>query len=134
MQSVWSRPRIPRLLVILAMIAAPACAAGGADGEEGVPAPAPRVFIEVENHNWADIVVYAVQNGMRTRLGMVTSMSRERFPVPVGLFATTGNVQLLADPIGGATPFLFPPVMVQQGQRVELRLENHLPLSSVSVW
>ncbi|HEX7089650.1 MAG TPA: hypothetical protein VF192_05910 [Longimicrobiales bacterium] len=134
MQSVRSRPRIPRLLVILAMIAAPACAAGGAGGEEGVPAPAPRVFIEVENHNWADIVVYAVRNGMRTRLGMVTSMNRERFPVPAGLLASSGDVQLLADPIGGATPYLFPPVMVQQGQRVELRLENHLPLSSVSVW
>jgi hypothetical protein len=132
MQSNWSRPRIPRLLVLLAMIAAPACAVGGAGAEEGVPTPS--AIIEVQNNNWADIVVYAVRNGMRMRLGMVTSMSRERFSLPASVFASSGDVQLLADPIGGATPYLFPPVMVHQGQRVEVRLENHLPLSSVSVW
>jgi hypothetical protein len=114
------------------MIAAPACVAGGAGGEESVPAPS--AIIEVQNNNWADIVVYAVRNGMRMRLGMVTSMGRERFPLPASVFASSGDVQLLADPIGGATPYLFPPVTVHQGQRVELRLENHLPLSSLSVW
>jgi hypothetical protein len=132
MQAIRSRPRIPRLLVFLAMIAAPACAASGPGVEDGMPAPV--TLIEVQNNNWADIVVYAVRNGMRTRLGMVTSMTRERFALPASVFASTGDVQLLADPIGGGRPYLFPPVTVQQGQRVELRLENHLPLSSLSVW
>jgi len=135
MKSVWSRHGIRGLLIVLAAFAAPACAGGGLGvGEEGVPAPARQVYVEVENYNWADVVVYAVRQGTRMRLGMVTSMGRERFALPAGVLAAGADLHLIADPIGGDAPYVFPPVMVQRGQRVELRLENNLRLSSVAVW
>jgi len=135
MKSVWSRQGIRALLIVLAACAAPACAGAGLGvAEDGVPEVARQVVVEVENYNWADIVVYAVRGGHRTRLGMVTSMGRERFVLPSAVITATTNVQLIADPIGGGAPYVFPPVIVERGQRVELRLENNLGLSSVSVW
>lgn len=135
MKSVWSRPGVRPLLVVIVVTAACACAPGGLGGvEDGVPAPPRQVYVEVENNNWADVVVYGVRNGVRTRLGTVTSMGRERFVLPAGLLGGGADLRLLADPIGGATPYLFPPVLVQRGQRIELRLENNLRMSSVAVW
>ncbi len=135
MKSVWSRQGVRGLLIVLAACAAPACAGAGLGAaEDGVPAPPRQVFVDVENYNWADIVVYAVRNGARTRLGMVTSMGRERFALPSSVVMASPSLQLVADPIGGGAPYVFPAVTVQRGQRVEVRLENNLGLSSVSVW
>lgn len=135
MKSVWSRPGVRGLLIVLAALVAPACAGGAVGGaEDGVPAASRQAFVEVQNNNWADIVVYAVRYGVRTRLGMVTSMGRERFALPPGLIGGGADLQLVADPIGGEAPYAFPPVMVEGGQRVEVRVENNLRLSSVAVW
>jgi len=134
MESVWSRQGIQGLLIVLAACVVAACAGAGLDLEkDGLPAAAREVVVEVENSNWADIVVYAVRNGSRTRLGMVPSMGRERFVLPSSVITAASNVQLVVDPIGGR-PYVFPPVIVERGQRVELRLENNLNLSSISVW
>jgi len=136
MKSVWSRQGIRGLLIVLAACCvAPACAGAGLGVvEDGVPEVARQVVVEVENYNWADIVVYAVRGGHRIRLGMVTSMGSERFVLPSAVVTASTNVQLIADPIGGGAPYVFPPVIVERGQRVELRLENYLGLSSISVW
>jgi len=134
MESVWSRQGFRGLLIVLAACLVPACAGAGLGvGEDGLPAAERQAVVEVENYNWSDVVIYAVRNGTRIRLGMVRSMGRERFVLPSAVVTASSNVQLVADPIGGS-PYVFPPVIVEGGNRVELRLENNLNLSSIAVW
>ena len=89
--------------------------------------------IEVTNYNWADMTVYAVRNGTRVRLGSVMSMSTEQFQLPRGMVGTT-DMRIMADPVGSRHAYHTRPVLVVPGQTLQLRLENNIELSSVSVW
>ena len=90
--------------------------------------------IRVQNQNWSDVVVYAVRSGRKHRLGMVTSMSSARFRLPRGLALGAGDLRLVADPIGSNRSFTSEPIHLGTGQEVALSLQNHLPMSTVSVW
>lgn len=65
---------------------------------------------------------------------MVTSMTTERFDLPVALMSGSGTLFFVADPIGSEQTYRSPVVMVGRGQRVEFMLENNLALSSLTVW
>lgn len=88
----------------------------------------------VTNNNWSDMTVYASRNGTVIRLGMVTSMSSERFALPSHLVVGSGNLQLIADPIGSTNKYRTQPLLVSPGQRVEFVLQNNLALSTLAVW
>jgi hypothetical protein len=80
------------------------------------------------------MVVYAQRNGVKVRLGTVTSMTSASFELPVPLLSGNGELYFVADPIGSDRAYRSPVVMVGRGQRVEFMLENNLALSSLSVW
>jgi hypothetical protein len=127
-----------------AVIFATACAAatGGtapgvtswAANERPIAVEDTRTTVQVRNNNWSDMVVYAVRHSTRTRLGMVTSMGTERFTVPSGVNLTGGTLSLVASPIGSSARFSTGAIPINPGQTVELTLQNHLPISSWSVW
>lgn len=101
------------------------------------PGPAPRrvnTTVAVENNNWSAMTVYVLRGSSRVRLGMVTSMSSAVFKIPASLLNTGADVRLVADPIGSSQVFVSPNVQVREGERIELSLQNHLAVSSVSVW
>lgn len=104
--------------------------AGMERGVAGQPAPTGGVTLSVENHNWSDVVVYAVRSGMRYRLGTVTSMQRAELAVPPALTVADGDLRLLLDPIGSRNVFVTDPILVAPGDQVLFSVENHLPLSS----
>lgn len=110
-----------------------ACAAGTIPAHGLAPAGT-ETTVEVTNHNWADMVVYAVRGGTRYRLGMVTSMSTARFEIPGMVVNGSGGVSLAADPVGSTDVFVTQPMQVVPGQRVEFNIENHIATSSYSVW
>src|SRR5688500_15818689 len=56
--------------------------------------------VQVTNHNWMDMTVYALRDGSRVRIGSVTSGTTERFSLPRGFDLRTGALRLEADPIG----------------------------------
>lgn len=89
--------------------------------------------IQVENHSWLDMHVYAVRDGTRRSLGVVTGLSHDTLKVPASALTPAGDVQILADPIGGSGAYLSPRVVVAPGDVVRLILENHLALSTTSV-
>ena len=89
--------------------------------------------IEVTNNNWSDMV-RTQRNGVKVRLGTVTSMTTESFRLPVPLLSGSGELFFIADPIGSDRAYRSPVVMVGRGQRVEFMLENNLALSSLTVW
>jgi hypothetical protein len=109
-----------------------AAAGGSATGSSSRLTAEPT--IRVQNQNWSDVVVYAVRSGRRHRLGMVTSMSSARFRLPRGLAMGTGELQLVADAIGSSRGFTSGPIHVSNGQEIALNVQNHLPMSTVSVW
>lgn len=116
-------------------LSAGACApAGNAFSEDG---PSPRrqsATVRVTNNNWANMTVYAVRGTSRFRLGMVTSMRTEVFRIPRAVTGGASGLRLLADPIGSSQTYLTPTVYVREGERVDFDIQNHLAISSVSVW
>jgi hypothetical protein len=129
---------MPTLRTIAAstLLVALSAACSPAHRERSGPAPqrAEHVAVKVTNNNWADMVVYAVRSGIRHRLGTVTSMQTQLLRVPRNIVSPTGDLQLLADPIGSPEPYVSPRLMTAPGQRVEFVIQNHLAISSVSVW
>jgi hypothetical protein len=105
-----------------------------ANGPRPERAEQPRTEVRVENNSWSDVNVYAVEGGMRMRLGTVTSMHRERLLVPMsgGLF--TRNVRLIAVPIGNTETFVSPELQVSRGQALAFTIQNRLAISSVAVY
>jgi hypothetical protein len=97
--------------------------------EESAPEP---ITLHVTNHNWSDVVIYALPSGSRVRLGSVVTGQEAEFVLPVN-YAPNGVVSLLVDPIGSRETFRTGNILVSPGQQVELTVENHLSTSSWSV-
>jgi len=93
-----------------------------------------EVSIEVESHNWSDVVIYLVRGGVAERLGMVTSLSTGTFVFPFRRLGTSGSAQLHAYPIGGPAGFTSETLTVQPGQMIKWTLENDLDRSSLAVY
>jgi hypothetical protein len=96
-------------------------------------ASAPSAMLHVENYNWMDVVVYAVQGDTRMRLGQVTSMSSQDFRLPSRFLSGGDNVRLLVDPIGSTEGYMTDGVLVHDGERVSFNVQNALQFSSLSV-
>jgi hypothetical protein len=92
------------------------------------------VTVDVSNHNWADVVIYAISAaGNRVRLGSVTTGTAQRFRVPRSLTITSGNMTLEAHPIGSSDSFQSGPIMANPGSRIIWSVENQLTLSNYRV-
>jgi hypothetical protein len=118
----------------IALTLTSACSAAGSAPASGPLPPEEATTVEVANHNWSDMNVYAVRSGMRYRLGTVISMTTERFRLPPGAVSPGAELRLLVDPIGGTRTFNTAPIQVSPGQRIEFTIQNHLAISSYSVW
>ena len=124
-----------RGIIAAAAVVLGACAPGADPANSPFERNQPReVTVQVQNQNWSDMVVYAVRGGMRVRLGTVSAMSRGSFPVPRTALAGSGQLRLLADPIGSSRGFLSDVLSVRPGQRVSLEVGHDLAMSFTSVW
>ncbi len=130
-------------VVLTAALAVAALAGGCATGRSAAAAdewastqaaPENRATVHVDNHNWQDVDVFAVREGMKVRLGMVTSMTSGDFRLPEAFLVGSPNVQLSIDPIGSSSGYMTQSILVSPGQTVELRIENNLNLTSYSVY
>ena len=122
---------LPMMLLGLVMAA---CVPAQAVRTAGIASPQRAATVEVSNQNWADVTVYAVQTGVRQRLGTVTSMSTTVFRVPPTMAAGTGELRLVIDLLGSRQVHVTEPFFIGPGQRAVLRVQNHLAISSLSVW
>lgn len=124
--------------VVAAGIGAAGCAGGmtqqSPEDALAQAADPDAVTVHVDNHNWQDVDVYALHDGMRYRLGMVTSMSGQNFRVPLGVLTQTGDFRLLVDPIGSNQSYVTDPLLVSPGQQIKWSVENHLSLSSYRIY
>lgn len=96
--------------------------------------PASEVSVEVESHNWSDIVIYLMNGNQSQRLGMVAGLSTIQFVLPYRKLAAGGNVRLRAHPVGGPSPFTSEDLLVQPGQLVKWTLESDLSRSFLGIY
>ncbi len=130
---MWRRGTGLAMAVVLGA-ASGACSTATENGPANAFAGATAATVVVSNDNWHDMRVYATRNGMRVRLGTVTSMSSQKFNLPGGLLGGAGELHLLADPIGSPNGYRSQPLLVRSGQMIEVNLRNNLALSTASVW
>lgn len=91
-----------------------------AEQEESQPATA-----QVANDSWYNISVYVVDSGRRQRLGSVSSYESSSFEIPEDMVNSSGQIQMLADPVGSTTTYRSSPVLVGPGQVVKWTVQNN---------
>lgn len=92
-----------------------------------------RIVIRIANNHPLDVTVYAVNQGMRVRLGTVSTATSERFELALREINPSGELRLLADPVGSRRPTLSEPIQVFPGQVVEWVLAADLRQSALTI-
>jgi hypothetical protein len=119
---------LPLLVLLLA-----GCASRHGTTETTAATPNTPVDLEVENHNWSDVVIYLVRGTQRQRLGMVNALSSTVFTFPYRRLGSSGDARLSAHAIGGGG-YTSESVLVQPGQTLKWTIESDLSRSSLAVY
>ena len=96
--------------------------------------PPEPVVLEVENHNWADIVLYVLHDGIQTRFTQVAAAHNVSIAIPPRLQGQMGVIRLAARRIGGTDSFVSQAISLRGSSAVRLTIESSLNHSSVGVW
>ena len=99
--------------------------------EAGDVAPANGLSLHVANQNFLDLDVYAVADGVATRVGTVTGNSARDFRI-AGSYANR-SLRIVATPIGGAGRATTGSLNVAGGQTIDFRIGSVLTNSSVII-
>ena len=99
---------------------------------EAVP-PTP-VVLEVENHNWADVVLYVLHDGIQTRFAQVAAAHNASIKIPSQLQGQMGIIRIAARRIGGTDSFVSQAISLRGNSAVRFTIESNLNHSSVGVW
>ena len=135
-----SRLRTLRLRAALAvlLLAAPACfvfnRGSKAAAAPAIDVPEGEIALSVTNHNYLDVVIYVLHDGLQTRVGTVTGSSSAVFFLPTRLLGQAREIRLLGDAIGNEAYARTDILVVQRGQYIEWTLESDLRRSSVAVF
>jgi len=126
-------------LLILTVAVGGACATGKSASQPSAPLarelPAVSdVSIEVENHNWLDVVVYVVHGGQSTRLLTVPAAGSILQTLPQHVLAQQGEMRLMAHAVGNPAKFTSERIYARSGMTISWTLEIDLKRSSVAVW
>ena len=125
--------RIYTMLTVLALGAAIGGCARNAGLQTGSAQPvAGAVTVRVVNDNFNDVDVYAIVGGVANRIGMVTGTSKATFVLDPSYFPT-GELRLVATPIGGGGRASSGLLSVLAGETIEFDIAPHLRDSAVFV-
>jgi hypothetical protein len=105
--------------------------AGATPDTVALPEP---VVLEVENHNWADVVLYVVHDGVQTRFTQVAAAHKVSIEIPPRLQGQMGVIRLAARRIGGTDSYVSQAISIRGSSAVRLTIESSLNHSSVGVW
>jgi hypothetical protein len=112
-----------------------ACAGRHHSSDELAPAVTnDPVVLEVENHNWADVVLYIVHDGIQTRFTQVAAAHDVSVEIPARLQGQMGVIRLAARRIGGTDSFVSQAISLRGSSAVRFTIESSLSRSSVGVW
>jgi hypothetical protein len=122
---------------LLAAAVLSACARRQPVAAEPVPVPPPpadAVVLEVENHNWADVVLYVVHDGVHTRFAQVPGARNVSMKIPPQLQGQMGVIRIAARRIGGTDSFVSQAISLRGNSSVRFTIESSLSRSSIGVW
>lgn len=133
--------RHPRLSIAVLSIGVAGLMTGCA-AHRSAPRPAPdnasvtdeSPVLEIENHNWSDIVVFALHDGRSARLAQVTAGRSLSVPLLPQHFSAMGTFRLAVHPIGGSSDYTSETLSLRTGSTVRLTVENSVGRSSVGIW
>jgi hypothetical protein len=125
-------PRVP-LIAMLGGLLLIGCARKHHDAAATPPLPE-TIPLEVTNHNFLDVAIYAVCEGQRTRIGMADGSSSTLMGIPWRLLGPDRDMQLVGDAIGSPERAITEVIFVQPGQVIKWVLETGLSRSSVGVY
>src|SRR2546427_6428046 len=129
--------RLSAALAVL-LLAAPACfifnRGGKAASSPASNVPEGEIALSVTNHNYLDVVVYVLHDGLQTRVGTVTGSSSALLFLRARLLGQGREIQLYGDAIGNDAFARTERLVVQPGQYIECTLETDLHRSSVVVY
>jgi hypothetical protein len=127
------RMRGTRLLTGLFALAAvlPVSACSHAYEASGDVAPSNIITLRVTNDNFLDMDVYAVAEGLATRVGTVSGAGSRTFVLNASLAAQ--DFRVVATPIGGNGRASSGTLSVAPGQMVDFRIGSTLRNSSVII-
>jgi len=134
---VGAMMRMVRLIAVPLLAAGVLACRGSQFPEDGLPEPvldAQSVILDVQNHNWADMIIYVVHDGRRTRLNTVTATKTTTLIIPANMIGQVGNLQLVARRVGAYDRYISPSISIRTGSTVVLTLESDLRRSSIAVW
>lgn len=123
---------LSRSAAALLLALATACHSPPANPAAGPPKG--EIAIRVENRSLSDVVVYLLEAGVRSRLGVAYGGATSVFFVPWPRVEAAGALRLLADPIGGLTPVATEPLAVRAGSMVAWTIERVLSQSHAAVY
>lgn len=126
--------RIRRWTAALALLlVAASLSACGLRSRQGPASGRQEVRVQVTNNNWSQVVVYAMRDGTRWRLGEVSTMRTRTFPLDRSMQMGAGGMEILVDPLGSSEAYLTDRITVNPGETIVLHVENNLALSNYSV-
>ena len=92
------------------------------------------VVLEVENHNWSDVVLFVIHDGRTHRLAQIAAARDQSFEIPARLIGDQGLIRLGLHRIGGRDDYRTEQVSVRTGNTIRLTIEGKLEHSSIGVW
>jgi hypothetical protein len=95
----------------------------------GAATPRPAIVVEVHNNNYLDVVVYALRDGGRLRLGTVTGHCDATLKASSAHMAPQG-FRLEADPVGSLDTYVTDVIYVDAGTVVVLDVGSVLSMST----
>jgi len=93
-----------------------------------------QLVVEIENHNWSDVVIFVLHDGRSARLAQVTAGRSISVPLLARHVSPMGTFQLAVHPIGGSTDYKSESLSARTGNTVRLTVENTVGRSSVAIW
>ena len=124
-----TRVLIGLMAATVTLSAATACSHPNEAG--GELAPATAIGLQVKNQNFYDMDVYAVSQGLATRVGTVTGNSTRTFMLHPSM--ASQDVRIVATPIGGNGRASSGSVSVAEGQTIVFTIGSLLRNSSVVI-
>jgi hypothetical protein len=122
-------------VLLATLLAMGGCARHAEEEEDTAPETAANaeLAIEIENHNWSDVVISLVRGTSVERLGLVGSLKTETFVFPFRRLGS-GEARPPPPPPRGPAGFTSENLYVQPGQMVKWTLESDLTRSFLAIY
>ena len=117
------RQRTPIALVFTLLLIAGCASAGGPGDADGGPDGAFATVV-IENDNPRIVNVSALRSGTRYRVGTVPPLSTRELEIRRYMTDSTGELQLLIAPLGSGHAYRAQPILVSEGDVIELRVSS----------